>query len=108
MILLGKFDGDVPAVGRRAVSDVHRNVQHSTFDATHQFTLRIWWSLEMEAAHNTVFRHTFIVLHEANRTHFFVELALRETLEKVAASIAEYGRFDDDHTLYAGFDYVHI
>ena len=58
----------------------------------------------MQATHHAITAHALIVLHKANGTHLLLELALRETLEEITASIAEDTGLDNqqptDRCLY--------
>ena len=54
MILLAQFYSDMLSIGWTALTDINSNIEHSTFNATHQLALSIWWTLKMQATHYSV------------------------------------------------------
>ncbi len=62
----------------------------------------------MQAAHNAAGRAAFIVLHENDGTHLFVELLFGVALEELSTGIGEHFRLDDYHSIYICFDYFHF
>ena len=76
MVFVGQLDGNVLAVGRRSLPDIDCDIEHSSFNAAHQFGLSERWPLEVQSAHHTVCRTTFVVLHEVYRAYVFIELLL--------------------------------
>lgn len=55
---------------------------------------RNWWCLEVEASHDAIRGHAFVVLYKLdamtqNWGYSFVEISLGEALEEVASSIAK-------------------
>ena len=43
---------------------------------THQFALGEGWGLEVEASHDAIGGHAFVVLHEVDFSHLLLELSL--------------------------------
>ena len=107
VIVFRELDSHVLSVGRASLADVYRHIEHGSSDTTYQLALCIRRTLEMQSAHHPVGRHAFIVLHEADRFHFFIELPLRERLEEIASRILEDSWLDDDHAFYCCLDYFH-
>ena len=103
VIVLRQFDGDMLPVSRRAFSDIHCNVQHGTFDASHQLGLCKGRALKMQSAHHAVRRHRFIILHEVNGAHLLKEFALGKTLKEISSGILEHTGFNDENALDSGF-----
>ena len=67
----------------------------------------------MQPPHDAESRHRLIVLHEIHRVpqerdDLLVELALRETLEEIAARVFKNARFQDQYAGDVGREDVHI
>ena len=108
MVVLAQFDGHVLPVGGAAAPDVHRNVQHPSAHAAHQFALSEWRRLEMKAAHHPVDGLGLVVLHEVDLPYLLLELPLGEALEEVSARVLEHLRFNDKHAIYVCLYHFHI
>ena len=96
-----------------AFADIHYHVKDGTFDTTDKFALGVWGALEMEASHDTVGGHGFVVLDEVDGVtqdggNLLIELPLGEALEEVAAGVTKNFGFDYENTVYVCFNYVHI
>ena len=100
MVVLRELHRDVLPVGVAAFADVHCNIQHGPTHTPHQLALGEGRTLEVQAAHNAVGGHGFVVLDEA---YFLpekggnpgVEFPLGETFEEISAGILEnFGLYD--------------
>ena len=107
VIVLRKLNCDMLPVSRRAFPNIHRNVQHSTLDASHQLGLSEGRTLKMQSSHHAVRRHRFIVLHEMNGAHLLKEFALGKTLKEIPSGVLEHTGFNDEHALDSGFYNFH-
>lgn len=95
-----------------AFADVYGDIEDGSFDTTDEFALGVWGTLEMEASHDSVGGHGFVVLDEVDGVtqdggNFLIELPLRETLKEVAAGVTKNFGFDYENTVYVCFNYVH-
>lgn len=68
--------GDVLTVGGTALADVDNDIEDGTLDAADEFGLGEGRALEVQATHDTVGTHAFVVLDERDGSYFFVELTL--------------------------------
>ena len=101
------------AIGGGALADIDGDIKDGTFDAVDQFTLSIWWALEMEATHHTIRGHGFIVLHEIDcmpkyRSDFLVKLSLRKTFKEVPSFVAKNFGLYNKNTFYISLNNLHI
>ena len=76
MVVLSQFHSDVLTVGGTALADVYDDIEDGTLDAADEFALGEWGALEVQATHDTVGTHAFVVLDKADGSHFLVELTL--------------------------------
>ena len=107
VVIFSKFYCHMLAVGGRAFANIYGYIKDSTFDASHQFALGEGWGLEVEASHDAIGGHAFVVLHEVYLSYFLLEFSPREAFEEVATGITEHFGTDDDEAFYCGFDYFH-
>ena len=63
-------------VGRAALADVYDDIEDGTLDAADEFGLGEGRALEVQASHDTVGTHAFVVLYESDGAYFLVELTL--------------------------------
>ncbi len=108
MVVFGQFYCYVLAVGRRAFADVDGYVEDCAFDATDELGLGIWWTLEVEAAHDAVGGAGFVVLDEVYFGYLLVEDLLVVAFEEVAAGVFEDFGFYYKNTIYFCWDYLHM
>ena len=69
MVFFRQFHSYMLSVSRTSFADVYSHVQHGTFHAAHQFTLRVRRTLKMQSTHYSVGRHTLVVLHKIDFAH---------------------------------------
>ena len=113
MIIFRQFHSHMLTVCRRTLADIHGNIQHSTFHASHQLTLGKWRSLEMQTTHHTIRTHALIVLTElhlvANQwLYLLFKLSFAEALEEIATSISKQPRLNDEYAFYICLYYFHF
>ena len=108
VVVLRQLHGHMLPVRRASLADIHSHIQYRSFHAAHQLALRIWRSLEVQAAHHAIARHALVVLHKLYLADFLVKLPLRERFEEISSRVLENAWFDDYHALYICFDYVHL
>lgn len=106
MVFFRQFHSHMLSVSRTSFADVYSHIQHGTFHAAHQFTLRVRRTLEMQSAHYSVGRHTLVVLHKIDFAHLFFKFPLRERFKEIPSGILKNAWFDNHHTLYCCFDYI--
>ena len=99
LVVVGEFYPDVLAEGGRRAAQVDNHVIHTTLSHPHQFGLRIFTLLEMETAQHTVTRPRLVILYEIDRSYILVEKFLFVTLHKIAPTVAEHLRLDDEGSL---------
>ena len=102
----------VLAISRRSFTNIYCNIEHSTFYAAYQLALSIRWALEVQASHDTIAAHTFIILAEVytmsqDRRDLLFKLLLAEALEEVTSSITEEAWLNNENTLNICFYYIH-
>ena len=107
MVIFGQFYSNVLAIGGRTLADIDGYIEHGSFDATNQFALGKGWGLEVQAAHDAIAGHGFVVLYKVDFSHFFFEFPLGETFEEVASGVFEHFGFDDNEARYFGLNDVH-
>ena len=98
MIIFCQFYSHMLAVSRGAFTNINCNIKNSTLYATHQLTLSIRWTLEVQASHYAVTTHRLVVLAEVNTVsqdwgNLFFKLSLAEALEEITTSITEEAWF---------------
>ena len=76
MVVLSQFHSDVLTVGRAALADVYDDIEDGPLDAADELCLSEGRALEVQATHDTVGTHAFVVLDERDGSYFFVELTL--------------------------------
>lgn len=76
MVILCQFYSDVLTVGGTAFTDVDDDIEDGTLDTADEFALGEWGALEVQATHDTVGTHAFVVLDERDGGNFLVELTL--------------------------------
>ncbi len=113
MVILCQFYSDVLTIGRAALADVYDDIEDGTLDAADEFALGKRRALEVQATHDTVGTHAFIVLNKVyfmskDRSYLFIKLSLRETLKEISSVITKYLRLDDEDSVYICFYYFHI
>ena len=108
MISFRQFYGYVLSIRGRTTTDIHSHIKHRALDYTHQLGLCIRWLLKMQATHHAVGRLTFVVLHKHRRNHFRIKLLLVERLKEITSCIPEQARFNNNHSGYPGFYYIHM
>ena len=94
MIIFCQFYSHMLAVSRGAFTNINCNIKNSTLYATHQLTLSIRWTLEVQASHYAVTTHRLVVLAEVNTVsqdwgNLFFKLSLAEALKEITTSITE-------------------
>lgn len=104
MVILCQFYSDVLTVGRAALADVYDDIEDGTLDTADEFGLGEGRALEVQATHHTVGTHAFVILDEADGSHFLVELTLREGF----SGIFEDLRLNDQDSVYLCFYYIHL
>ena len=112
MIVFCHFYGYMLAISRRAFSNIHCYIEHSTFYATYQLALCVRRTLEVQASHYAIAAHRLIVLAEVNTVsqnwgNFLLKLSLAEALKKVATSITEEAWLYNENAFNICFDYIH-
>ena len=113
MIILSQFHRHMLTVCRRALTDIHGNIQHSTLHASHQLALGKRRPLEMQTTHHTIRTHDLIVLAELHLVayqwlHLLFKLTFAEALEEIATSISKQAWLNDEYAFYICLYYVHI
>ena len=93
VVLFAQLNGKMLSESGGAASDIDRNVKNSSPCAPYQFGLGERRLLEMKAPDYTVRREALIILDKVHRTYQFLEIALGETLEEIAACIFKNARF---------------
>ena len=93
VVLFAQLNGKMLSESGGAASDIDRNVKNSSPSAPYQFGLGERRILEMKAPDYTVRREALIILDKVHRTYQFLEIALGETLEEIAACIFKNARF---------------
>ena len=76
VVILGELYGYMLTISWASLADVYGNVEHGTFDTTHKLALCEWWCLKVQASHDAIAAHGFVVLHEVDFSHFFFEFSL--------------------------------
>ena len=94
-------------IGGLALADIDGHIEHGTFDATNQFALGKGWGLEVQAAHDAIAGHGFVILYKVDFAYFFFEFPLGEAFEEVTTGVGEYSGFNDNDAVEFGFDNVH-
>lgn len=94
MVVLCQLHGDMLAVGGTALADIYCDIKDGSPDTAHEFALGERGTLEMEAAHDAVGGHGFVVLDEGDGMtkeggYFLIELPLGEALEEVSSIVTE-------------------
>ena len=112
MIVFCQFYSYMLAISRGALANIYSYIKHSTFYATYQLALGIWWALEVQASHYAIAAHRLVVLAKVNTVsqdwgYLFFKLSLAETLEEVATSITEEAWLYNEYAFYIGFDNIH-
>ncbi len=54
VVVLRQLYGDMTAISRGTLADIHSHVKHGTTDTTHKFALRKRRALEMKTAHHAI------------------------------------------------------
>ena len=112
MIVFCQFYGYMLAISRRAFSNIHCYIEHSTFYATYQLALCVRRTLEVQASHYAIATHGLVVLAEVNtmpqdRRNLIFKLSLAEALEEVATSITEEAWLYNENAFNICFNYIH-
>ena len=112
MIVFCQLYSYMLAIGWRAFTIIHGDIQDSTFYAAYQLALGIRWALEVQASHYTIVTHALIILAEVNTMsqnwgYLFFKPSLAETLEEVATRVAEEAWLYNEYASYISFNYIH-
>lgn len=78
MIILCKLNCHMLTISRRSFTNINGDIENCPLYDSYQFALSKWWSLKMQASHDSIRGHTFIVLNKIDRTHFLLKLSQRE------------------------------
>lgn len=79
VIVFGELYGYMLAIDRAAFADIYCNVQDFTLDATNELALGERRCLEVQATHDAITAHGFVVLHEVDFSHFFFKFSQEES-----------------------------
>ena len=100
VVLLCQFNSHMLAVCGAPFANINSHIKHRSFHAAHQFALRIRRFLKVQATHDAITGHRFIVLHEVycmpqNRRNLLIKLTPRKTLKEIASLVTkDFGLYD--------------
>ena len=112
MIVFCQLYSHMLTISWRAFTNIHSDIENSTFYAAYQLALCVRWTLEVQATHHAIATHRLVVLAEVNtmsqnRSYLFFKLSLAEALEEVATRVAEEAWLYNEYAFYFCFYYIH-
>ena len=108
LVFARQFHRHMLSVSRTAFANIHRHIHHPTVNNTHQFSLRMRWTLKMQTSQHAIRAIRLIILYKDNgRIHLFGKFLRIVTFKKVTSVVAKNLWLDNKRPFYRGFNYFH-